>query len=212
MKKSFCLHAIVASVFLQGRHCSNAFVVPAVPNRAIRPSHLMTPLLSTSTSNSSSSSNSAPNNADEENDSETKKKKKTAAPPSIIRIYTGDDNQSHIERTPLVMNPFLDIEGAHGMATAPIAAADGGIVFRTCEVGYNLDWHTAPRRQYVIQLSGRVELEMGSGETVVAGPGDVVLAEDLTGQGHKTRVVGDEPRFYAVVPIEDDLNEDTEVV
>ena len=33
------------------------------------------------------------------------------------------------------------------------------------------------------------------------GPGDVLLAEDLTGQGHITRVVGTEPRFYAVVPL-----------
>jgi hypothetical protein len=28
-----------------------------------------------------------------------------------------------------------------------------------------------------------------------------VLAEDLTGQGHVTRVVGNEPRFYAIVPL-----------
>jgi hypothetical protein len=33
------------------------------------------------------------------------------------------------------------------------------------------------------------------------GPGDAVLAEDLTGQGHITRVVGDQPRFYALVPL-----------
>jgi hypothetical protein len=29
----------------------------------------------------------------------------------------------------------------------------------------------------------------------------VVLAEDLTGRGHITRVVGDQPRFYAIVPL-----------
>jgi hypothetical protein len=33
------------------------------------------------------------------------------------------------------------------------------------------------------------------------GPGDVLLAEDLTGQGHITRVVGTEPRLYATVPL-----------
>jgi hypothetical protein len=33
--------------------------------------------------------------------------------------------------------------------------------------------------------------------------GDAVLAEDLTGRGHITRVVGDRPRFYAVVPLAD---------
>jgi hypothetical protein len=30
-----------------------------------------------------------------------------------------------------------------------------------------------------------------------------VLAEDLTGQGHVTRVIGSEPRFYAIVPLTD---------
>ena len=39
------------------------------------------------------------------------------------------------------------------------------------------------------------------GQIARVGPGDVLLAEDLTGQGHITRVVGPEPRFYAVVPL-----------
>jgi hypothetical protein len=29
----------------------------------------------------------------------------------------------------------------------------------------------------------------------------VLLAEDLTGQGHITRVVGQQPRFYMVIPL-----------
>ncbi len=42
---------------------------------------------------------------------------------------------------------------------------------------------------------------MGDGTLTSVGPGDVVLAEDLTGRGHVTRVVGTEPRFYAIVPL-----------
>ena len=56
--------------------------------------------------------------------------------------------------------------------------------------GYVLDWHCAPRRQYSISLSGLAEIEVGDGTVARVGPGDVVLAEDLTGQGHVTRVVG----------------------
>ena len=69
--------------------------------------------------------------------------------------------------------------------------------------GYKLDWHCAPRRQYSISLTGTTEIEVGDGTVARLGPGDVVLAEDLTGQGHVTRVVGDEPRFYAIVPLKD---------
>jgi len=44
---------------------------------------------------------------------------------------------------------------------------------------------------------------VGDGTVTRLGPGDVLLAEDLTGQGHITRVVGDQPRFYAIVPLKE---------
>jgi len=97
------------------------------------------------------------------------------------------------------MTPFTDVEGAHGEGTAMQATA--GIAFRVSPPGYVLSWHCAPRRQYSVSLSGVAEIEVGDGTVVRLHPGDVVLAEDLTGQGHITRVVGDQPRFYAIVPL-----------
>ncbi len=97
------------------------------------------------------------------------------------------------------MKPFVDSEGAHGEATPMQSVA--GIAFRVSPAGYVLGWHCAPRRQYSISLSGTAEIEVGDGTVARVGPGDVVLAEDLTGQGHITRVVGNEPRFYAIVPL-----------
>ncbi len=121
--------------------------------------------------------------------------------PRIWRVYSGADGKSHIEELPLAMKPFVDTEGAHGEA-APTQAVTG-ITFRVSQPGYKLDWHCAPRRQYSISLTGTTEIEVGDGTVARLGPGDVVLAEDLTGQGHVTRVVGDEPRFYAIVPLKD---------
>jgi hypothetical protein len=119
--------------------------------------------------------------------------------PKIWRVYSGSDGRSHIAEVPLAMQPFVDKEGAHGEGTAmqPVA----GISFRVSPPGYVLDWHCAPRRQYSISLSGNAEIEVGDGTVARIGPGDVVLAEDLTGQGHVTRVVGGAPRFYALVPL-----------
>jgi hypothetical protein len=119
--------------------------------------------------------------------------------PKIWRVYSGSDGQSHLSQVSLTMQPFVDTEGAHGEATALQSAA--GIAFRVSPPGYVLDWHCAPRRQYSISLSGTAEIEVGDGTVARVGPGDVVLAEDVTGQGHITRVVGDEPRFYAIVPL-----------
>ena len=121
--------------------------------------------------------------------------------PKIWRIYSGSDGESHIEEMPWAMKPFVDTEGAHGEATATQPVT--GITFRVSPPGYALPWHCAPRRQYSIALSGRAEIEVGDGTVARVGPGDVVLAEDLTGRGHVTRVVGDQPRYYAVVPLSD---------
>jgi hypothetical protein len=121
--------------------------------------------------------------------------------PKIWRVYSGADGRSHVAEVVLAMQPFVDKEGAHGEATSMQSVA--GIAFRVSPPGYVLDWHCAPRRQYSISLSGNAEIEVGDGTVARIGPGDVVLAEDLTGQGHITRVVGDQPRFYAIVPLAD---------
>jgi quercetin dioxygenase-like cupin family protein len=119
--------------------------------------------------------------------------------PTIIRVYTGEDGQSHLQEMPIALQPFVDTEGAYGQGT-PLQNATG-ITFRVAPLGYVLEWHCAPRRQYTITLAGEAEIEVGDGTVRRVGPGDVLLAEDLTGQGHITRVVGSEPRFYAVVPL-----------
>ena len=120
---------------------------------------------------------------------------------NIFRVYTGDDGQSHLEEMNLPLEPFVDTEGAYGEGT-PLEPATG-ITFRVAESGYFLNWHNAPRRQYIITLSGEAELGVGDGTVRRVGAGDVLLAEDLTGQGHTTRVVSAEQRLTVVIPLND---------
>lgn len=117
------------------------------------------------------------------------------------RVYSGADGESHVAELDLAMKPFVDVEGAHGHSGPQQRAS--GIVFRVAPAGYVLGWHCAPRRQYSISLSGTAEIEVGDGTVVRLEPGDVVLAEDLTGRGHVTRVVSAEPRMYVIVPLTD---------
>lgn len=109
----------------------------------------------------------------------------------ISRLYTGDDNQTHIE--------WITIEA---MTDLDKLARATGIMFRVSPPGHFIDWHGAPRRQYVITLQGEVEIGLGDGSVHRFGAPHVTLAEDLTGKGHTTRVVGDVPRITATVPIE----------
>jgi quercetin dioxygenase-like cupin family protein len=121
--------------------------------------------------------------------------------PAFVRVYTGDDGKSHIEDVSPDFQPFVDTEGSYGEGT-PLENA-GGITFRISPPGYLLEWHCAPRRQYTITLAGEAEIEVGDGTVKRVGPGDVLLAEDLTGEGHITRVVSDTRRVYVVVPLGD---------
>ena len=110
----------------------------------------------------------------------------------IQRLYSGDDGESHIEEMGLESHPNL---------TELMAAK--GISFRSSPPGHFVDWHTAPQRQFVITLQGEVEIGLGDGTVQRYGPGNVNLAEDLTGKGHTTRVVGNVPRITATIPLAD---------
>ena len=110
----------------------------------------------------------------------------------IIRLYTGADHQSHFE----------EIEARFtgpGIQTTEIQNSSS-VVFRSAPVGHMIDWHPAPRRQYVVSLAGKWEIECSDGVRLFKA-GDVMLAEDLTGKGHVSRVVGDEPHVFMTVPL-----------
>lgn len=114
----------------------------------------------------------------------------------VLRIYTGDDGESHFEDLEI---PLVD-RGAIGRLSELLGAT--GILFRETDGSYDLGFHTAPRRQFVINLSGRVELETGDGSKRVLGPGDILLAEDTTGGGHKSRALDDTPRRNLFVTLD----------
>src|SRR5207244_2001900 len=80
--------------------------------------------------------------------------------PSIFRVYTGADGQSHLAEEPLALQSFVDSEGAYGEGT-PLQGATG-ITFRLAPPGYILSWHCAPRRQYTITLSEAAERPPGA--------------------------------------------------
>lgn len=106
----------------------------------------------------------------------------------IVRIYTGPDNQSHFEDIEV---PLQDA-GKVGFLSERVPAT--GLVFRETGGDYDYDFHTAPRRQYVVNLEGEVEIEVGDGTRRILRTGDILLAEDTTGQGHISRAVAGKPR------------------
>ena len=112
----------------------------------------------------------------------------------MTRLYTGPDGQTHAEEIE------AKFAGGGGNDIYKLMA-NSGAELRRASPGRVSDWHTAPRRQYVITLSGHGELEVSGGKTISVGPGNIELVEDTTGKGHITRVVGTEDRVTLQVPL-----------
>ena len=115
-------------------------------------------------------------------------------PVSMTRLYTGPDGQTHAEE--------MQAKFTAGSANEvfKLMAITGAELHRAAP-GTVIDWHTAPRRQYVITLSGQAEIEVAGGKKIAVGPGHIDLVEDTTGKGHITRVTGNEERVTLQLPL-----------
>jgi hypothetical protein len=108
----------------------------------------------------------------------------------MTRIYTGADGLTHSEKIEMKLTP-------NGTSSMKATSAE----FSSRPAAPAGDWHTGPRRQFVITLSGRAELEVANGQKVPIEPGNINLIEDTTGKGHITHNIAD--RIVVTIPLED---------
>lgn len=99
----------------------------------------------------------------------------------ITRIYSDSKGDSHFEDIDI---PLKDA-GMIGALSDSIPAKD--IIFREVLPSYDYDFHTAPQRQYIILLDGKIEIETSLGAKREFKAGEILLVEDIEGKGHKTR-------------------------
>ncbi len=120
---------------------------------------------------------------------------------SCVRIYSDPEGQTHFAGADFSFD-LVD----YAPPAPPISVSEA---WRAEEIhlissppGWFGDWHPVPRRQFVIMLTGKMEVEVSDGEARRFVAGDVLLVEDTTGQGHISRVVGKERAYLAVIPLE----------
>jgi hypothetical protein len=105
------------------------------------------------------------------------------------RLYTGPDGETHFED--------LDLNFTGGGRAGELSdlIRVSGIQFQRTKGGEStaLDWHTAPRRQFILQLTHATERTASDGEVREFGPGTLILVEDVTGKGHITKSVQSGP-------------------
>lgn len=109
---------------------------------------------------------------------------------NIVRVYSGDDGESHFE----------DVSSEEMVEIAK-RLGEGDIQLNARPAPSFSDYHTAPRRQYVLHLLGTAEYECADGSKQQLVPGDVLVAEDLTGHGHIARGLGEGERYILAIPL-----------
>ncbi len=123
-----------------------------------------------------------------------------AAPLGYTRVYSDSEGGSHFaeERVSLELADFAP--PAPHVFVSQTSSAEGAALISSPS-GWHGNWHPAPRRQFIIVLTGELEVEASDGEVRRFGPGSLVLVEDTTGQGHVSRVTSKERGYAVVVPL-----------
>ena len=111
----------------------------------------------------------------------------------MIRLFSGDDGQSHFE----------DVE----VELEPVHVAHFSKAFHTDNIKFGaignigeLPWHPQAEPAYIVILRGAMELEVGDGTKRIINTGDILLAEDTTGQGHITRSINGKGWEFLIAP------------
>jgi hypothetical protein len=99
----------------------------------------------------------------------------------VTRIYSDANGDTHFEDIEI---PLIE-SGNIGRLSAIEPAT--GIIFREVDPAYDWNFHVAPQRQYNILVNGEIEIETSLGEKRIFRGGEVLLLEDTSGKGHKTR-------------------------
>ena len=114
----------------------------------------------------------------------------------IHRLYADDKGESHFEDVEVQYT-----ESTRGGRLSPRMPA-AGIIFREVPPDYDLDWHPAPRRQYIVNLDAGVEITASDGEKRRIGAGEILLVEDTWGKGHLSKAVDGKLRHCIFVPVD----------
>ena len=122
------------------------------------------------------------------------------APMHIVRVFNGPDGRSHFEDLEVPESPHKNGSLTEKFPTTMAA-------FRHAPAAEPSAWKNSPRRQLVVCLWGTLEVTSGDGEKRIFNPGDVLLADDVDGQGHISHdQVGPRRSIWIALPDDFDVS------
>jgi hypothetical protein len=114
----------------------------------------------------------------------------------IHRLFADEHGETHFQDVEI---HFTETTHA-GRMSARLPAT--GIIFREVPPDYDLDWHPAPRRQYIVNLDAGVQITASDGEVRRIGAGEVLLVEDTRGKGHLSKALEGKLRHCIFVTLD----------
>ena len=114
----------------------------------------------------------------------------------IHRLWVDDRGESHFQDVEV----RLDEATRAGRLSARVPVT--GLIFREVPADYDLDWHPAPRRQYIVNLPARVEITATDGQARRIGAGQILLVEDTWGKGHLSKALDGKLRHCLFITLD----------
>lgn len=99
----------------------------------------------------------------------------------VTKVYSDANGDSHFESIE------VELSDAGPIGSLSTAAPVKEIIFREVEPSYDYDFHNAPQKQYIVLLDGGIEIETSLGEKRRFNSGEIILVEDTSGKGHRTK-------------------------
>ncbi|MFZ1989622.1 MAG: cupin domain-containing protein [Alphaproteobacteria bacterium] len=119
-----------------------------------------------------------------------------------IRLYTDDKGETHFGEGKITLKgeSFM---GGPPVLIAELALANGAKPqLAHIPAGSSYDWHNTVARQFIFVVQGYVDFTVSDGSVREVSPGSLILFEDLTGKGHRTRAKGPDDHIALVIPLE----------
>ena len=113
----------------------------------------------------------------------------------IHNLYTDANGESHFRDIEIDW-----VEERRGSKLSRRLPATG-IIFGERMAEFDLGWHPARRRQYIVNLDAGVKITASDGESRIIEAGEVILVEDTTGKGHQSQGLG-QLRHSLFIPTE----------
>jgi hypothetical protein len=116
------------------------------------------------------------------------------------RLYSDASGESHFEDIDAELSLVDFAASAPQLGVSEYFSAERTAFFGGPS-GWTADWHVSSARNLFVVISGKWEIEASDGTVRLFSANSVLLAEDTTGKGHRSRVISDEDSIALLVQL-----------